>query len=76
LNSNDRETAGLEFALTKVDGFWYNGITVELNGGVEVDEDDMTGLGVAKDRVLEEAGVAGPSKSQETPCLRQLPQTG
>lgn len=44
---------------------------------MEADEaEPMTGLGAAKEGVLEAAGVAGHSKSQETPCLRQLPQVG
>lgn len=48
---------------------------MELDCGVEASSEPDDGLGPEKGGVLAE-GDSGDSKSQETPCLRQLPQVG
>jgi len=72
----------LKLARTIWLGFWLKGRTLEKDSGVEAEEAWLVesflskdGVGVLSVGVLTD-GVRGPSKSQETPCLWQLPQTG
>ncbi len=54
-------------------------MTVEVDRGVDADDIESiagNGLGPEKEGVPFDVGVSGHSKSQETPCFRQLPQVG
>ena len=82
-SSSSREDAGLKLARTIWLGFWLKGRAVEGDRGVEVEEAWLVESFLTKDGVgapgvpgVFSEGVGGPSKSQETPCLWQLPQTG
>lgn len=61
-----------------VEGVWYRGMTSELDRGVEADEAELmaAGLVAGPPGVPVDKEDSGDSKSQVTPCLRQLPQVG